>query len=167
MLGGMLTILAFLLIIGALGTPPLDQRTVAQSYTAGTFVLLLSATANFSIGPVVYTIVSEIPSTRLRAKSIILARNAYNAINIAFVNIVAYRQLSPAEWNWGAKSGFFWAGFNIIFSVYIYFRLPETKGRTYAELDILFENKVPARKFASTKVENLTEGTEGAQKGQI
>lgn len=28
-----------------------------------------------------------------------------------------------------------------------YFRLPEPKGLTYAELDVLFENKVSARKF--------------------
>lgn len=155
------------------------------------------------------------PSTRLRAKTIILARNAYNAINIAFVNIVSYRQLSPAEWNWGLKSGFFWAGINIVFTTYIFLRLrefiylffcfclfflffcfpwfsktsffstcytfiksarslahiqnkhtAETKGRTYAELDILFENKVPARKFASTKIETLVAGTEGAAKRQ-
>ncbi|KAJ2988825.1 hypothetical protein NUW58_g3777 [Xylaria curta] len=196
-------------IIGFLGihTP----TSTAEAWAAGTLVLLLSATANFSIGPVVYTIVSEIPSTRLRAKSIILARNAYNAINIAFVNIVSYRQLSPDEWNWGLKSGFFWAGINAIFTAYIFFRLrefclllfcfplltcppfpprlfpgnspslivsfvlqgpyvshifAETKGRTYAELDILFENKVPARKFASTKIETLIAGTEGAQKRQ-
>ena len=42
----------------------------------------------------------------------------------------------------------------------------ETKGRTYAELDILFTNKVPARKFAKTKIESLSEGTELAQKEQ-
>lgn len=45
--------------------------------------------------------------------------------------------------------------------------IAETKGRTYAELDILFENKVPARKFASTKIENLVHGTESAQKEQV
>jgi MFS transporter, SP family, general alpha glucoside:H+ symporter len=33
-------------------------------------------------------------------------------------------------------------------------------------LDILFENKVSARRFASTKVETLVEGTERAQKQQ-
>ncbi|KAI0809543.1 general alpha-glucoside permease [Xylaria sp. FL0064] len=164
MFSGMSAIFVFLLIIGFLGIP--SPTTTAEAWAAGTLVILLSATANFSIGPVVYTIVSEIPSTRLRAKSIILARNAYNAINIAFVNIVSYRQLSPDEWNWGLKSGFFWAGINIIFTIYIFFRLPETKGRTYAELDILFENKVPARKFASTKIETLVAGTEGAQKQQ-
>jgi SP family general alpha glucoside:H+ symporter-like MFS transporter len=42
----------------------------------------------------------------------------------------------------------------------------ETKGRTYTELDILFENKVPARKFASTKIDTLIRGTEVAQKEQ-
>ncbi|KAI1360058.1 general alpha-glucoside permease [Xylaria arbuscula] len=164
MFSGMSAIFVFLLIIGFLGIP--SPTTTAEAWAAGTLVLLLSATANFSIGPVVYTIVSEVPSTRLRAKSIILARNAYNAINIAFVNVVSYRQLSPDEWNWGLKSGFFWAGINAIFTAYIFFRLPETQGRTYAELDILFENKIPARKFASTKVETLVAGTEGAQKQQ-
>ncbi|KAI1644916.1 sugar transporter [Daldinia loculata] len=162
---GMIVMFILLLITGFMGihNPP----STAEAWTAGTMVILLSATSNFSIGPVVYTIVSEIPSTRLRAKSIILARNAYNAINIAFINIVSYRQINPAEWNWGPKAAFFWAGTNIIFTAWIFFRLPETKGRTYAELDILFENKVPARKFASTKVETLLRGTEGAQKEQV
>jgi SP family general alpha glucoside:H+ symporter-like MFS transporter len=31
--------------------------------------------------------------------------------------------------------------------------MPEFKGRSYYELDILFERKVSARKFASTVVE--------------
>jgi SP family general alpha glucoside:H+ symporter-like MFS transporter len=37
--------------------------------------------------------------------------------------------------------------------IWAYFRLPETKGRTYEELDILFAKKVSARKFASEKVD--------------
>ena len=135
-------------------------------------VLLLSAVADFSVSPVVYTIVSEMPSTRLRAKTIILARNAYNIINVAFVNIISYRQFNTAAWNWGPKACFFWAGINLLMNTYLYFRLreshnlsrfssyisiadiwypAETKGRTYAELDILFNNKVSARKFAKTK----------------
>jgi len=35
----------------------------------------------------------------------------------------------------------------------VYFRLPEPRGRTYGELDMLFEQKVSARKFAGTKVD--------------
>ncbi len=36
--------------------------------------------------------------------------------------------------------------------VYAYFRVPEPSGRTFAEIDLLFERKVSARKFASTNV---------------
>ncbi|KAM0815457.1 hypothetical protein AB5N19_01251 [Seiridium cardinale] len=164
MFSGMCVMFVLLIITGCMGINA--QPSTAESWAAGSTVVLLSAVANFSVGPVVYTIVSEIPSTRVRAKSIILARNAYNAINIAFVNVVAYRQLNPNEWNWGPKAAFFWAGINAIFTTYIFFRLPETKGRTFAELDILFENHVPARKFASTKIETLVEGTEVVQKEQ-
>jgi len=37
--------------------------------------------------------------------------------------------------------------------VWVYFRLPEPRGRTYGELDMLFEQRVSARKFAETKVD--------------
>lgn len=35
----------------------------------------------------------------------------------------------------------------------MFFRLPEPRGRTYGELDMLFEQRVSARKFAETKVD--------------
>ena len=34
-----------------------------------------------------------------------------------------------------------------------YFRLPEPKGLTYADLDVLFENKVSARHFRKVEVD--------------
>ena len=37
--------------------------------------------------------------------------------------------------------------------IWTYFRLPECKGRTYRELDILFERRVPAKKFVATQVD--------------
>jgi MFS transporter, SP family, general alpha glucoside:H+ symporter len=37
--------------------------------------------------------------------------------------------------------------------IYTYFRVPEPRGRTFAELDVLFEHRVSARKFASTQVD--------------
>ena len=61
--------------------------------------------------------------------------------------------LNPTAWNWRAKSGFFWAGTGFLCLVWTYFRVPEPKDRTYAELDLLFEQKVSARKFKSTPVD--------------
>ena len=38
-------------------------------------------------------------------------------------------------------------GSSIFTFMWCYFRLPDTKNRTYEELDLLFERKVSARKF--------------------
>lgn len=57
------------------------------------------------------------------------------------------------------KAGFFWAVSCLLCTIWAYFRLPETKGRSPAEIDRLFMDKVPARKFASTEVQ-IFEGHE-------
>lgn len=56
------------------------------------------------------------------------------------------RSLTQAR-NWGAKSAFFHLGTNLLCTIWSYFRLPETGGLSFADLDILFANKVNARKF--------------------
>lgn len=45
--------------------------------------------------------------------------------------------------------------------VYTYFRVPEPTGRTFAELDMLFEQGISARKFASTHVDAFAANVEG------
>jgi SP family general alpha glucoside:H+ symporter-like MFS transporter len=37
--------------------------------------------------------------------------------------------------------------------IYTFFRVPEPTGRTFAELDLLFEKGISARKFATTEVD--------------
>jgi SP family general alpha glucoside:H+ symporter-like MFS transporter len=37
--------------------------------------------------------------------------------------------------------------------VWVIFRMPETKGRTFEELDLMFAAKVSTRKFAKYKVD--------------
>lgn len=137
-----------LIIIGALGSV---QNNKGAEWAIGSMLLIFTFVYDFTVGPVCYSIVAEIPSTRLKAKTIVLSRNLYNVFGIV-VNVITNYQLTATAWNWGAYSGFFWAGTCALAVVWIFFRLPEPKGRTYGELDILFENKVSARKFASTNV---------------
>lgn len=59
--------------------------------------------------------------------------------------------LNPTAWNWGAKAGFFWAGCTALCLLWAFFRVPETKGLTYAELDLLFEQGVSARQFTQKR----------------
>ena len=37
--------------------------------------------------------------------------------------------------------------------IYTYFRVPEPQGRSFAELDLLFERGISARKFSTTDVD--------------
>ena len=57
-------------------------------------------------------------------------------------------QLNPSAWGWGAKTGFFWAGSCVLGVVFTYFVIQEPQDRTVAELDLLFEKRVSARRFA-------------------
>ena len=115
----------------------------------GSMLLVYTFVYDLTIGPMCYCIVGEMPSSKLRAKTVMLARNLYNIAGI-IVAIVTPYMLNPTQWNWKAKSAFLWAGFAILSAIWVYFELPETKGRTFAELDKMFEDKVPARKFKYT-----------------
>ena len=88
----------------------------------------------------------------------VIARNVYNVAGI-ITSVISPRMLNPEAWNWKAKTGFFWAGFALASAIWVYFELPETKGKTFAELDALFHNKVKARKFKTTEVETFNVGT--------
>lgn len=61
-------------------------------------------------------------------------------------------------------TAFFFAGANVLCIAWCFFRLPETKDRTYAELSVLFDDRVPARKFATTAVDLYGRG-EALEKG--
>ncbi|PBP25133.1 MFS general substrate transporter [Diplocarpon rosae] len=92
------------------------------------------------------------------SKTIVLARMQYNLGSI-IVNIVTAYQLTakPEGWNWGAFTGFFYAGLCALAVVWMYFRLPESRWRGYAELDLLFGKKISARHFAAAKVDLVAE----------
>lgn len=147
-LTGLSTMACVLLVIGGMGFT--DSQ--AAKWVSGALLVFLNLAYNSTLGPVCYTLIAEISSTRLRAKTIALSRVAYQLMNI-ICGIIVPRQLSPAEWNWGPKSGLFWAGSAILSFCYCWLRVPETRNRSYGELDLLFENRIPAWRFSKTKVD--------------
>lgn len=72
--------------------------------------------------------------------------------------------LNPTAGDWKGKTGFFWGGCCVLFFIWTFFRLPETKGKTFEELDILFARKVRARDFAKYEVNAYAEGEESLTK---
>ncbi|ORX36240.1 general substrate transporter [Kockovaella imperatae] len=148
-LWGLVSIFVSLMIVGFLS---LGKQTTSTSWAIGAFLLIYTFIYDSTIGPLTYVIVPETPSSRLRHKTVVLARNAYN-ITCIWTGVITPYMLNTTAWNWGAKAGFFWAGSTALCLVWAYFRLPETKGFTFEEIDMLFEEKVSARKFSSVRRE--------------
>jgi SP family general alpha glucoside:H+ symporter-like MFS transporter len=71
---------------------------------------------------VCYTLVAEIPSTRLRVRTTVIARISYNFVGLA-TNTITPKMLNPSAWNWKGKTGFFWAGATGLTLLWCWFRL--------------------------------------------
>ncbi|KAK2598390.1 hypothetical protein N8I77_011810 [Diaporthe amygdali] len=154
---GVCTLFSILLIIGCISF----AQTNASLWATGAMLITFTFFYDFTVGPITYSLISELSSTRLKAKTIVLARSLYNISNIV-VNVLTNYQLSTTAWNWGARTAFFWAGTCGCVLVWVYYRLPEPQGRTYGELDLLFEQRVSARKFKGTKVDPYGDGTKSS-----
>lgn len=148
---GMGVMCLILMLVGILNVWT-SNRSVAMAQavlTLGwTFVFQLSS------GQLGWAIPAEVGSTRLRQKTICLARDSHNITGV-ISGVLQQFMMNPQAWNLRGYAGFVWGTTCFGMFVWSYFRLPETWKRTYHELDILFAKKVSARKFASTVIDPL------------
>lgn len=144
-----------LFIMGFLGLVPEAHRK-QSSLATGSIMLVWALFYQLSVGTVCYSLVAELSTRRLQIKTVVLGRNLYNIVGIICSVLTPY-MLNPGEWDWGNYAGFFWAAICFCCIVYTYFRLPEPMGRSFAELDLLFERGVSARKFKTTQVDVFSE----------
>lgn len=75
--------------------------------------------------------------------------------------------MNPTAWNVKGKTAFFWGATALCMFVWSYFRLPEMKGRTYEELDLLFQQKISARKFKTAHVDAYAVEVTSSQDGAV
>ncbi|KAI5363265.1 putative major facilitator, sugar transporter, major facilitator superfamily [Septoria linicola] len=152
---GMAGMCAILMIIGVLNIWTSNNNVaMAQAVlTLGwTFIFQLSA------GQLGWALPAEMGSTRLRQKTICLARDSSNITGLIGGTLQQFMMNSQAL-NLKGHTGFVWGGTCFGMFVWSYLRLPETWNRTYHELDIIFAKKVPAREFAGTVVNPLDLGS--------
>lgn len=142
---GLAACFTVLLVASTIGS---FAETQATLWGQATMVICMIFVFDLTVGPVTYSLVAEMPSTRLRVNTVVLARVSYNLCAIV-TNAINTRALNPLAWNLHGKANWIWTGACLVCFVYCWFRLPETKGLTYHELDILFEKRAPARKFGS------------------
>lgn len=156
---GLCGLCSMLMIMGFLGLVPEAHRHQG-SLATGAMMIIWALFYQLTVGTVCYSLVAELSTRRLQIKTVVLGRVLYNIVAIICGVLTPY-MLNPTEWNWKNYAGFFWGGICFLCIIYTYFRVPEPRGRSFAELDLLFERGVSARKFATTEVDVFDETIEG------
>lgn len=141
--------IVLLVILGICASIAQNNST---NYAQASLGILISFGYALTLGPISYTIIAETSSVRLRALSTGVGRAAYYIAEIPMIYLSS-QMLNTTGWNLAGKCGYIWAGTALVCWVLAYFGLPELKHRSYREIDILFNRKVPARKFKKTVID--------------
>ncbi|KAK5047501.1 hypothetical protein LTR84_006598 [Exophiala bonariae] len=88
----------------------------------------------------------ELPTQRLRSHTFGLAA-AVGFFGAWLTTFTAPYFINPASLNWGPRYGYIWFPSCVVSAAWVFFFLPEVKGRTLEEIDEMFEAKLAARKF--------------------
>lgn len=121
--------------------------TTAGIVTLVALVVFIASFA-FSLGPVVWTVINEIFPSRVRGRAVAFA----TAVNWGAAFLVSEFFLTLLDWI--GSTGTFWlfALFAVIAFVWIYKKVPETKGRTLEEIQRVWDDDDPvaAQRAAGT-----------------
>ncbi|KAJ4348198.1 uncharacterized protein N0V89_009570 [Didymosphaeria variabile] len=134
-------ILAYL-TMGIAGAMPRTTKTM-------TVVGIALQFSTLSYGPAVgaaMAVAGEVSATRLRANSLALG-NGFQGVAGTFWQAVLPYLFNQDQADLGGNLGWIFFGIAVLHAALLYFFVPGTKGRTFKELDIMFEKKLPARAF--------------------
>ena len=98
------------------------------------------------VGGMAYIIFAEVSSTKLRSRTIGITITFTNILGTV-INVIIPYMLNPTNGNWRGKTGFFFGGWGVLCIIWTYFCLPETRNKTFEELDLAFYHKLSAREF--------------------
>lgn len=114
--------------------------TQAAKWAAPVLIYVWVGTYDATIGPLTYVIVSETSSVKLRSKTIALA-SITNSIMVLVLHISVPYMMNEEEANMGGFVGFIYAPFCLLAIAWAWWRLPELKGMSFMEIDMLFGNE--------------------------
>lgn len=139
--------LAFLLfLIGAFDMISAVDKPISATYIQASLVVLANFIYDLSTGPLCFVILTEMPSPKTRGLTLAISNVCAAATNVFFAVGIPFL-LNRDQANWDGKVGFLFAVTGVMCTGWCWLCLPESKGRTSGELDVLFEREVDSRRF--------------------
>lgn len=146
-MAGMVALTTVLFLIGILDVIPTSAAKWVQASLTVVYALFYQA----SIGAIAFAILGETSSPTLRAKTVGLA-TATQSVFGTVMNITIPYMVNPNKANLKGKVGFIFGGASAIATVWSFFYVPELKGRTFNEIDHMFQTHVKPRAMGSYTV---------------
>ncbi|KAI9652990.1 MAG: hypothetical protein M1821_007743 [Bathelium mastoideum] len=144
-----LTVLAILqVLVGILDCIPGYESKKGVIWAQSSLLVIWNFIYDLTVGPVAYVIFCECSATRVRSKTIAVATAAQAILGIIMTVAIPY-MINPDQADLRGKVGFFFGGLATLSLVWSFLRVPETSGRTYEELNIMFQRNVPTRDFGT------------------
>jgi MFS family permease len=141
---GMVAMTIVLFLIGIMDVIP----TSAAKWVQASLTVLYALFYQMSIGAIAFAVLGEASSASLRAKTIGLA-TATQSVFGTVMNVVVPYLVNPDKANLKGKVGFIFGSLSAIATIWSFFYVPELKGRTFDEIDYLFQSKVNPRTMGS------------------
>ncbi|KAI0472728.1 general substrate transporter [Xylariaceae sp. FL0804] len=145
---------SFLNMLGLIGVGIAGSVGGGYAATTATAALGLIVSVGFTLGPAPasWVIIGETSAIRLRPLTTGIGRATYYIVEIPCIFLSSW-MLNPTGGNLAGRCGYVWAATALVCLVVAYFELPEMKGRSYREIDIMFHRRVKARDWKKTEID--------------
>ncbi|EME77801.1 uncharacterized protein MYCFIDRAFT_145999 [Pseudocercospora fijiensis CIRAD86] len=140
------------ILLVALGIAASVGVSNSASLAQASLGLIVSVLFTLGPAPASWVIIGETSAIRLRPLTTGIGRATYYIVEIPCIFLASY-MLNPTGGNLGGKCGYVWGGTGLACLITAYFFLPEMKGRSYREIDILFKRKIPARQWKKMEID--------------
>ncbi|KAH7121296.1 maltose permease [Dendryphion nanum] len=153
---GMATLTLLLFLIGIMDIVPSSGAKWVQAAATVIYAFVYFNT----IGAAAFVLLGETSATSLRGPTTALATATQSVLGIA-MNIAIPYMVNPDEANLRGKVGFVFGGLAAAGTAVCFFYIPELKGKSFDQINTLFERKISPRRMGSYKAEDLEhEGVE-------
>ncbi|KAJ5975134.1 hypothetical protein N7481_008841 [Penicillium waksmanii] len=151
-----------LFTMGGLGTA--SPVTFSESTAIAAMMAIFGAGFGLGWGPLTYVVITELPALSLRDHSQRVSSLTNIAVNFAVTFSIPYL-LDDGYAGLHSKVGFIFGSIAVCACVFTYLCVPDCQGKSLEEVDRLFHEGVPVRKFRDHQLAPLDE-TEEANKGK-
>ncbi|KAF6794643.1 MFS sp general alpha glucoside:H+ symporter [Colletotrichum sojae] len=146
---GSLINVIFLIALGVAGSVG-DSK--AASLAMASLGLIVSVGFTLGPAPASWVIIAETSAIRLRPLTTGIGRAAYYVVNIPCIFLSTY-MLNSTGVDLGGRCGYVWGATGFVCFVMAFIWIPEMKGRSVREIDIMFRRKIPARQWKKTVID--------------